>query len=448
MDGFTTLPHQAAGHPGVLMDTSEGNLFAKQTTQQEIDFYTSVYAKDLQDEGLDLLPLLGDKVEGTVTTQIKTGVETAEEYGEEDFLGSRLSDWMPLFIGRLDSGVTKELEEKGIVDPKELQSAKQQQQQQQEQGHLPKKSQGQSEDSGEESATANGKIDNGANVTKEQISEKPYIVLENILYGYNYPSVIDIKLGKLLTDDTVSNEKRQRLAKVSKDTTSGSLGFRICGMKTFNNRQRVVLSGNYEDIIHSEDLSYEKVKETELGSESLSIGQDQDESKEYVSYNKYFGRKLTKDNVINGFKIFFIENDLTQKQQKKILTMTIQRLQLLHNCLIDAEVRLKSSSLLIIFENDFQRWEENQGVDPLIREDFESDDEDSEFEEESENEDGGDGVHIHGEIKSSKMVPLSSLNLIDFAHSKLTPGMGPDDNVLDGVESLLTILEKLLIELE
>ena len=43
--------------------------------------------------------------------------------------------------------------------------------------------------------------------------------------------MIDIKLGRILYDKDTSEEKRLRMEQVSSDTTSGSLGFRICGMQ-------------------------------------------------------------------------------------------------------------------------------------------------------------------------------------------------------------------------
>lgn len=36
-----------------------------------------------------------------------------------------------------------------------------------------------------------------------------------------------------------------------------------------------------------------------------------------------------------------------------------------------------------------------------------------------------------------------NLKLIDFAHAKWTPGQGPDENILLGVRSLITIFKEL-----
>jgi hypothetical protein len=57
------------------------------------------------------------------------------------------------------------------------------------------------------------------------------IVLENLEWGFKRPSVLDIKLGKILTDEHVTEEKRIRLEKTSMSTTSWEHHLRLTGMK-------------------------------------------------------------------------------------------------------------------------------------------------------------------------------------------------------------------------
>jgi 1D-myo-inositol-tetrakisphosphate 5-kinase/inositol-polyphosphate multikinase len=57
------------------------------------------------------------------------------------------------------------------------------------------------------------------------------VILENLVHSFTNPSIVDIKLGAVLHDVEASEDKKQRLAKVSAETTSGSMGLRICGMK-------------------------------------------------------------------------------------------------------------------------------------------------------------------------------------------------------------------------
>ena len=64
--------------------------------------------------------------------------------------------------------------------------------------------------------------------------EKPQIILQDVVHGYNKPCMIDIKLGKLLYDALhASPEKQQRMELLSSTTTTGTLGFRISGMQHY-----------------------------------------------------------------------------------------------------------------------------------------------------------------------------------------------------------------------
>jgi 1D-myo-inositol-tetrakisphosphate 5-kinase/inositol-polyphosphate multikinase len=103
------------------------------------------------------------------------------------------------------------------------------------------------------------------------------------------------------------------------------------------------------------------------------------------------------------------------------------------------------SSLLIIYEGDWDRAEtgvqwlasqpasmssgEDEGEEEEINEDTEV--EVSEEDEESEEEDSSD------EGLESPCV----VRLIDFAHTRLKPGEGPDVGLLKGLETLLSLLD-------
>ncbi len=52
-----------------------------------------------------------------------------------------------------------------------------------------------------------------------------------MLDGLDEPCVLDIKLGQRLYDDDADEAKRQKMIKQTQETTSGSLGLRICGAK-------------------------------------------------------------------------------------------------------------------------------------------------------------------------------------------------------------------------
>ncbi|SCV04160.1 LANO_0G08526g1_1 [Lachancea nothofagi CBS 11611] len=233
--------------------------------------------------------------------------------------------------------------------------------------------------------------------------EKPVIVLENLLQGYKAPNILDVKLGKILYDDAVSTEKKLRLQKVSDETTSGSLGLRICGMNIQNNSKVRLLNQGYFEH----------------------------ESGGYVAVNKFYGRSLNEKNIIEGFELFLANDAFSDHHRAVLSDIFLKRLIVFYNTLIDEEVRLISTSLLFIYEGDTARWEEADSTHSILKEDFVTSCSD---EEEGEGE---------GEVENDKHKCLSSLSLIDFAHSRTVPGEGLDENVVTGVESLMNIFEDL-----
>ena len=327
---FTLAAHQAAGHPGCL---EAGPVFAKLTTQQEIDFYAEAQRR------VDL----------------------------SRHLGPNIYDWMPTYMGTLTQGA--------ISNP---------------------------------DANVLEAYDSLFVALGAGSPENKYIVLQNLLYGYKNPCILDIKLGTVLVDDTVSEEKRQRLAKVSAETTSGSLHFRVCGMKTYNGHS----DAKPREVFPGQDATV-AVK---------SIGEER-----YVLFNKFFARLLQPTNVTDVIGLFFVDS-LNQSLRKALAIKFHQRLQLLYNCLIDAEVRIKSGSLLFCYDADPLRWqileEEYNEQDPIT---------DSHLAADSDDEDES----------GPERTCISKLRLIDFAHSTFADGQGPDESILVGVENLLKIFEKL-----
>lgn len=320
---------------------TSGPVFAKLTNQQELDFYVEAQTRGQTDESV----------------------------------GNHLSHWMPTFMGTLQQGNLKnsggEVDETPVlVNP----------------------------------ANESSSITNAVDLIGTQASpDKQFLVLENLYYGFSKPSILDIKLGSVLVDDTVSEEKRQRLAKVSELTTSGSLHFRVCGMKKY--------VGKFGQCEKSELLS--KMDDT--------IEVEESEEGDFIKYGKFYGRNLTDLTVDDGLFEYFQSNFVNLKF---LLTRFHQRLQLFYNCLLDSEIRVKSGSLFFIYESDPEKWQdmtedEYYDLDPLIGEGYDSEDE-------------------------GETLKLSSIHFIDFAHSVFVDGQGPDENILAGVENLIDIFAKLI----
>lgn len=343
---FAPSEHQAAGHDGCL---AAGPVFAKLTSQQEIEFYA----------------------------------ELARRAPPNAELGSHLSHWMPTFMGTLQQGAIDGAiggENAIVVDSTT------------------------SFDGSSSTIDASASSVAVADAITTDKPEKQYIVLQNLYHGFLKPSILDIKLGAVLVDDTVTEEKRQRLAKVSASTTSGSLHFRVCGMKTYRGDSD---SKPETEVFQGLNVTVEITKS---------------EDGYYLKYNKFYGRNLTDETIANGILEFFKS---LFGNSKFLLTRFHQRLQLLYNCLLDTEARIVSGSLFFIYESDPEKWagldeESYYSKDALIDEGASDDDDDDDDENPQE-------------------TPLSRLSFIDFSHSKFVDGQGHDENVIVGVENLIEI---------
>ena len=100
------------------------------------------------------------------------------------------------------------------------------------------------------------------------------------------------------------------------------------------------------------------------------------------------------------------------------------------------EVRMIGASLLIIYEAEWERC--RVGLERLEERrrrvaDGEDEDEDEDEEDEDEDEDEDE--------ENKKPGPAYVVKLIDFAHTRLVPGKGPDEGVLMGFETMLRLLD-------
>ncbi|VTT57491.1 unnamed protein product [Fusarium fujikuroi] len=240
------------------------------------------------------------------------------------------------------------------------------------------------------------------------------VVLDNATFGFKSPNILDVKLGVRLWADDAPQQKKQRFDKISAETTHGSLGFRIAGMRVYRG---------------SEDAS-------ELDEENYKI------------YDKDYGRTtVTQENVVDQFRKFIFNKSagIDEDLGKAVCAAFIRDLQRVEEILSRHESRMYSSSLLFIFEGDGEALrsaiEENNalidaeaGIGQAARTTKRVDsgialDDEDELDEDSDLE--------------TSLPQIYSLKLIDFAHAEWTPGQGPDENALTGVRSLLRIFQEM-----
>ena len=95
------------------------------------------------------------------------------------------------------------------------------------------------------------------------------------------------------------------------------------------------------------------------------------------------------------------------------------------------------ASLLIIYEGDWTRAE--QSLILFSEEEDEADDIDDDNGDDDDDDD-------EDESNSKRLGPPFVVKLIDFAHTRLAPGEGPDQSVLIGMDTILKLLNARLGE--
>ncbi|KJP88213.1 hypothetical protein AK88_02160 [Plasmodium fragile] len=134
-----------------------------------------------------------------------------------------------------------------------------------------------------------------------------HIVLEDLVYGFKRPCVLDIKMGKRQRKIGASLEKRKRQVEKSFRTTSHSLGFRLCGCQHYN---------KINDKLFYKD--------------------------------KYWGRNLTKENIPWAIRNWFWNGVLLYDE---LIPLLLEKLHRFFNCIMELRhYRFWSSSLLWVFD--------------------------------------------------------------------------------------------------
>ena len=304
------------------------------------------------------------------------------------------------------------------------------------------------------------------------IATDTYIVLSALTSGFKRPNILDLKLGSRLWADDASLAKRTRLDKVSQETTSSSLGFRVAGMRVWKGigAHSAVDLGAAKTIRPPSDRPSTTSAQKERRHDHIEY----DEENNYLVYNKLYGRAVDSAQIIDAFKDYFIvpSSGIHRRHALELIASFKREIQEIYRVLESVETRMYSSSILLVYEGDPEAYEEtlelqrqkraaeengekaeegdlddqeNEEIDAQLMEAMTRGNATTSMRAEEEGEEPVTGNDDEGEEEEEEEEERRTyaLKLIDFAHASWTPGQGPDRNVLRGVRSTITVLEDL-----
>ncbi|KAI0085932.1 SAICAR synthase-like protein [Irpex rosettiformis] len=242
--------------------------------------------------------------------------------------------------------------------------------------------------------------------------EKDSIVLENLSFKFLKPNIMDIKLGTILYERTASPEKRARMEKTARETTSLETGVRLTGFQVHDhfNNSPIIIPKSYGKTIKSSQLP-EGIRRF------FPMLTDSDKSKRPPEES---GTGIPPDVLLPILEC--LREDIAE----------------IKSALEQAEIRMVGGSLLIVYEADLETaregvkyWVDGEGV-----------------EDEEENEEGEDSDEEEEGGQKKRPGPPYRVKLIDFAHTHHMPGGGPDEGIVFGVDTVLKLLDERIAEVK
>ncbi|KAG8987545.1 hypothetical protein FRB90_003292 [Tulasnella sp. 427] len=242
------------------------------------------------------------------------------------------------------------------------------------------------------------------------------LVLRNVAYDFKKPNILDVKLGTVLYDESADETKKARMIETARKTTSLESGVRLTGFKVWN----------------------------------PSKG-------EFDQTPKSYGKSIAVSQLPEGMAKFFPSDSV---KDKRLLVAVIEgiigEVEEIRDIFGKVEMRMVGGSLLIVWEGDEEALraslsateelsEGGIGGGPLGKHKENAAAAAPAAAERALNEDDAE-TSVSGSAASTtsstnKLSLGYAVKMIDFAHTRLAPGEGPDEGVLLGMATTLKLLE-------
>ncbi|KAL5528907.1 hypothetical protein ACEPAG_4881 [Sanghuangporus baumii] len=248
-----------------------------------------------------------------------------------------------------------------------------------------------------------------------------FLILENVSSSFTQPNIMDIKLGTVLYEEGAPPEKRDRMLATARETTSLETGIRLTGFQVYDytSSTSIITPKSYGKSIKASDLPDGIRRFFPLSSSPPPSSSPSPSS------------SSSEDQCLGLPKPLLLP----------VIRGVLKDVCAIRDALASTELRMVGGSLLIVYEADWDaarialEMAANRSAETMTN---------SAGVSESEGELG-----YNSDVESEEEeAPAYSVRLIDFAHTRLTPGDGPDEGVLKGVDTTIRLLEGRIQELE
>ncbi|KAJ3734479.1 hypothetical protein DFJ43DRAFT_1115317 [Lentinula guzmanii] len=382
---------QLSGHPNSIQLTADGTLLIKQTLRLEHEFYTMME----QARAMGALDAPGS--DNALDERTLLALKNL----------NRLSRFVSKFYGVLTEGNVS-VEALNVSE-----------------GAVPKTSTG-------------------------DTNAKQFLVLSNLVDSFKKPNVLDLKLGTVLYDEldqACSENKKARMIKVARETTTGECGLRLTAFQVNTSLMPVTTPRIYGKSLKKEQLPEgirrvfpvlgEPIPILVPGAASPSVGSSSPSDTSTPRFDGFsttsspWNTPISTSNTADSTTVSRTDLGLPPSILLPILRAIHNSLTHLHSILKDIEIRIIGGSLLVVWEGDQERaQEESRPQTSAASQSLPS-----------------EPLPDREKPKRKPSAPYK-IALIDFAHTRFVPGQGPDSGVLLGLETFAGLVEERIKEVE
>ncbi|WVN91179.1 uncharacterized protein L203_106435 [Cryptococcus depauperatus CBS 7841] len=285
-----------------------------------------------------------------------------------------------------------------------------------------------------------GQLDSSGGVdtsVKDAVPES--VVLENLAYAYTRPNVMDAKLGTVLYGPDATPEKRAKMDQKARETTSHETGLRFAGCQLHLHAQLLCPppTASTDSASVAQRLPIIAKASADSGAQMAMLPPT----------------PITPEMQTN----VYTSHSIPSTTLLRLLNLLLSEIDTLYAVMEKLEMRFVGASLLIVYEGDadrlkdaLERHERKQAQtadgqnDPTKQRSAFSND-GSDVSSETDSDEDFDEDDILDETKENasraQKCPLLTVKLIDFAHTHLAEGEGPDEGMLKGMRTLRHLIE-------